>query len=121
MVPAGLIASVNLDDTRPIEPEAFFLRRGNLRVDKAIKLKAALAAPFLFFAIDNLISKTWSAIHERDTAALLSQTHPPGEMRLEKFRKRTGFIPLKYLGYTTYAWSLWEMTEAITKRVKAIL
>lgn len=88
---------------------------------KAAKLMAALAAPLLFFAIDSLVSKTWLVIHERDTAALLSRTHPPSEMRLDEIRKRTSWIPLKYLGHAIYPASLWKMTEAITKRAKAML
>lgn len=88
---------------------------------KAAELMAALAAPFLFFAIDNVVSKTWAAIHQRDTAALLSQTHPSSEMRMEKFRKKTSWIPVEYLGHTIYAATLWKMTDAIARRAKAML
>ncbi|KPK85798.1 MAG: hypothetical protein AMJ94_18610, partial [Deltaproteobacteria bacterium SM23_61] len=90
-------------------------------VGKGARLMAALAAPLLFFTIESLVTKTWLAIHKKDAEALLSRTHPPSEIRLDRIRKRISWIPMKYLGHAIYPAVLVKMTEAITERVKALL
>jgi hypothetical protein len=80
----------------------------------AVKLKCAIAGPFLLFTIAHIIERVRDAAGESHQTA---RTHPPADLRFEKLLAPYGSLGGRYSGYISLPVVLWEGRDRIVEGV----
>ena len=83
----------------------------------ALKLKSAIAAPFIFLTIDAILRDVAEAMTGVTNVARSDVTHPPARARMDNLMPSISRLNPKYSGFINFAGILWAHSDEIEERL----